>query len=566
MSPIFGATASWAGQHISTGLGSLAGFCKTLGTRGRALIACIAGGVSVLAMAPFFLSPVLFVVLPVLVWLIDGARRTEGGNRSIAAATFAVGWWFGFGYFLCGLFWIAEAFLVEAERFLWALPFAVTLLPAGLALFFGVATAVAARISRPGAELVVALALTLSAAEWLRGHVLTGFPWNTLGYALTYPLQLMQSAALIGIYGLTLLTVLIFALPAVLWVDAGARTTARRGRQMAVAVAIVPLLMMTGFGVVRLSVIPDKMVDGVRFRIVQPSIVQREKWRPENQRRIFFDHIDLSNRDATGAAVGLAGVTHIIWPEAAMPFRPLESEDARAAIGQMLPPNTYLISGGLRVVNVPATAAGTLPGLEARNSLMVFGAGGEAVAIYDKIHLVPFGEYLPFKTILERIGLEQLTRQRGGFGIGATPRPLLAIPGLPPTGPLICYEAIFPGAIVQGSERPSVLINLTNDGWFGNTTGPRQHLHQVRVRAVEEGLPVIRAANNGISAVIAPSGRITARLDLNERGAIDAELPHAIGSPPYALLGDFGFLVGWVACAVALFMLRRTNYRSRTAQ
>jgi apolipoprotein N-acyltransferase len=162
---------------------------------------------------------------------------------------------------------------------------------------------------------------------------------------------------------------------------------------------------------------------------------------------------------------------------------------------------------------------------------MVFEQDGRLQSIYDKIHLVPFGEYLPFQTAFESIGLEQLTRWRGGFSVGATPRPLLSIVGLPPTAGLICYEAIFPGAVIQGDQRPGLLINVTNDGWFGNTTGPSQHFHQARVRAVEEGLPLIRAANNGISAVVDGRGRIVAKLDLNERNVIDSEIPSIVKFP-----------------------------------
>ncbi len=550
MSSVRGDPAPAARQSLAIGLHALARRCRDAGRWQRAAAAMIAGGASVLAMAPFFLSPVLFVTLPMLVWLIDGARQGNDAPRWALLSVFGTGWWFGFGYFLLGLFWVAEAFLVEAERFLWALPFAITLLPAGLALFFGAAAVIAAKASRQGIETVLALALTMSAAEWLRGHILTGFPWNTLGYALTHPLPLMQAAAVFGIYGLTLLTVLIFAAPAVLWADA------RQRKYAALVIAIGPLAVLAAAGSARLTA-TDPVVDGVRLRIVQPSVPQREKWRPENQRSIFLEHIALSGQDQSGLAVGLTGVTHVVWPEAAMPFRPLDSQDALAAIGEMLPPDTYLISGALRLTDASAAVAPGAPIREARNSLMVFDAVGGLASLYDKIHLVPFGEYLPFKTVLEKIGLEQLVRQRGGFGAGAGPRPLLQVPGLPLVSPLICYEAIFPGAIVQGRERPGVLINLTNDGWFGNTTGPRQHLHQVRVRAVEEGLPVVRAANNGISAVIAPSGRIVGQLGLNVRGVIDAKLPQAIMPTYYSKFGDFIFAAGWAACALALFWLRQ---------
>jgi apolipoprotein N-acyltransferase len=188
---------------------------------------------------------------------------------------------------------------------------------------------------------------------------------------------------------------------------------------------------------------------------------------------------------------------------------------------------------------------------------LVFGEGGSLTAVYDKIHLVPFGEYLPLQSLLEAIGLQQLTRMRGGFDAGKTPRPLLRVPGLPAAAPLICYEAIFPGAIVQGAERPGLLLNVTNDGWFGNTSGPRQHLHQARVRAVEEGLPIIRAANNGISAVIDGHGRIVSQLGLDVRGIIDAALPRALPPPIYARIGDGLFLVLWLIGATILMLRRR---------
>jgi apolipoprotein N-acyltransferase len=533
---------------------SLAARVKSLGgwrSRGAAFAA---GALSVLAMAPFFAWPVLWITLPVLVWLIDGAVSAGGAGwwRRPAMRAAEIGWWFGFGYFLFGLFWIGEAFLVEAEIFAVLLPFAVTLLPAGLALFLGAATGIASRFWQPGAGRVLALALALSATEWLRGHVLTGFPWNVLGYALTYPLPLMQSAAVLGIYGLTLCAVIIFALPPVLWSEAADGLAGRTARRAALAVAVLPLLAAAVAGQVRLALAGTEMVPGVKIRIVQPSVPQREKWRPENQGRIFQDHLDLSGADPDPASGVPGAVTHLVWPEAAMPFLPLEHAGARAAIGRLLSPGTYLITGALRVEPLPP---GSPRARRIFNSLLVFGEGGSLTASYDKIHLVPFGEYLPFQSALEIIGLQQLTRMRGGFDVGITPRPLLQVPGLPPLGPLICYEAIFPGAIVQGSDRPGLLVNVTNDGWFGNTTGPRQHFHQARVRAVEQGLPLVRAANNGISAAVDGYGRVLARLDMNVRGAIDVPLPVALASPLYARIGDWSFLVLW-AITPAVFLAR----------
>ena len=554
--------------------------------RGAALAA---GAASVLAMPPCFVWPVLWVTLPVLVWLIDGVSlngaasppnlipspgapseldgRKQPRRRAHAAlrwyehrptAAAEIGWWFGFGYFVPGLFWVGEAFLVEAETFAPLLPFAVTLLPAYLALYWGAATGLAACLWSRRLHRVLWLALTLSAAEWVRGHALSGFPWNTLGYALTYPLALMQSAAVLGIFGLTLISLMIFALPPVLWSEPTAATTARGRTACALALALVPLAVMGLAGQIRLALGPQVTVPGIKLRIVQASVPQREKWRPENQQRIFFDQLTLSATDPSGTMDGLAGVTHVIWPEAAMPFLPLDHPEARASIGRALPQGTFLITGALRAELAPPGAPRPR---RVFNSILVFGQEGSLVASYDKVHLVPFGEYLPLQPLLEAIGLRQLTRLRGGFDVGPTPRPLLNVPRLPPAAPLICYEAIFAAAVVEGSERPGLLLNVTNDGWFGDTTGPRQHLHPARVRAVEEGLPLVRAANNGISAAVDPYGRILARLDLDARGTIDVGLPAALAPPPYARLGDIVFLGLWLAGAAAATFLELAQKR-----
>jgi apolipoprotein N-acyltransferase len=241
-----------------------------------------------------------------------------------------------------------------------------------------------------------------------------------------------------------------------------------------------------------------------------------------------------------------------------MPFLPLKSPEALKTIGEMLPPGTYLLSGALRVAE-PASSESERR--RAYNSLMVFGPGGGLAALYDKIHLVPFGEYLPFQETLEGMGIEQLTRWRGGFSSGRNPRPLMYVPGLPRISALICYEAIFPAAVVQSGERPSVLVNVTNDGWFGNTTGPYQHFHQARVRAVEEGLPLVRVANNGISAVIDPDGRVLAELGLNVRGVIDSPLPAGGAPPVYARFGDGVFAVCWLIVLSGLILSRRAAHR-----
>lgn len=535
----------------------------------------VAGSASVLAMPPFFLAPVLFLTLPILVWLIDASAAEpdevaaiSSPRRALGRAALA-GWFFGFGYFVFGLFWIGEAFLVEAEKFAWLLPAAVTLLPAFLALFFAAAAAGARYFWRAGVERVLVLAIALAAAEWLRGHVLTGLPWNILGYALTPPGAAMQSAALVGVYGLTLITVAAFAAPLVALSDAGPLEPSRRRNaiQRGVLPSLAVLALVFAYGSWRLAGATDDVVPGVKLRIVQPSVPQRDKWQREKQREIFDLHLGLSRLDATGRVDDLAGVTHLVWPEAAMPFLPLESQQALDEIAALLPDGTYLLTGALRAERPVGDGAyyGTAPAGRPAvyNSMMVFSPDGALNQLYDKIHLVPFGEYLPMQTFLESIGLEQLTRLRGGFAVGRKPRPVMDVPGLPPLIALICYEAIFPAAVVQGDDRPGLLVNVTNDGWFGRTTGPYQHFHNARVRAVEEGVPVIRAANNGVSAMIDPYGRVGATLDLDVRGVIDARLPRQVAPPPYARYGDRIFLTLLLAAVMALLAAAEWRARGR---
>ena len=516
----------------------------------RALVAIGAGGLSALAFAPMFAAPVLFITLPVFVWLLDGSPTWR--------RAFSAGWLFGFGYFFCNLFWIGEAFLVEADKFAWLLPFAITLLPAGLALFWGIGAAAAHGLWTNGFSRVFVFAIALSIVEWLRGHILTGFPWDLPGYALTYPLPLMQTAALVGAYGLTAIALVVFPAPLVFIGDTPGRPTIRRMID-GILLAAAPISLMFAYGNWRLQE-PQEFVPGVKLRIVQPSVPQREKWLPEFQRRIFDDHVALSLTSPSGEKDSLAGITHVIWPEAAMPFFPLEAPVALDILANVIPAGTTLITGALRHDPVLAPGAALTETTRTLNSILVLDEHARPVATYDKTHLVPFGEYMPYEKTLSSIGIEKLTHGRGSFATGPEPRPLMHIPGLPPALGLVCYEALFPGNVVQGRERPGVIINVTNDGWFGESTGPFQHFHQARVRAVEEGVPIVRAANNGISGVVDPFGRILKSLGLDVRGEVDSLLPKAITPPPYSRFGDW-MLAGILLAFGALAAVFRKNAR-----
>jgi apolipoprotein N-acyltransferase len=282
-------------------------------------------------------------------------------------------------------------------------------------------------------------------------------------------------------------------------------------------------------------------VDGVRLRIMQPNLQQDVKFNYGAKNEVMRRYVELSER-VTGPGAGLGDVTVLVWPESAFPFFLTREPDALAAIAKMLPGTTVLITGAARAAEpVPG-----VQGLRAYNSIYVIDHDGSILSIYDKLHLVPFGEYLPFQNYLERIGLMQLTKVQGGFLAGERRR-RIAVPGAPEMLPLLCYEVIFPGEAVPRGERPGWLLNLTNDAWFGISSGPYQHLQQARVLAIEEGLPLVRAANSGVSAVVDPFGRIVRSLPLGSEGVLDTALPRPIAATIYARIGDLGL---WLVVAL----------------
>jgi apolipoprotein N-acyltransferase len=513
----------------------------------RAAIAFVAGAASTLALAPLNIWPVMFLTFPLLVWLLDGAAAARLGG---VTAAFVSGWWFGFGYFVTGLYWIGIAFLVDAKTFAWLMPFAVVVFPAGLAVLTGLGLALARLLWTRGASRVIALALSLTIAEWVRGHAFTGFPWNAFGYALTGPPALAQGAALIGLWGLTFLAVLVFASPALL-ADDPAETPRRWLLPLIAAVALAALAI---YGAVRLAQTPTGFVPGVRLRIMQPNLPQDEKFNYSAKQQVMSRYLALSDRATGPDRTGIRDVTHLIWPESAFPFFLAREPDALAQIASLLPSGTLLITGGVR----PAEPEPGRRGVRAYNSAYVIDHQGSLVAVYDKIHLVPFGEYLPFQRILESIGLMQLTKVAGGFVPGDRRR-ALTLPGAPSALPLICYEIVFPDEAVPRGERPGWLLNLTNDGWFGDSSGPYQHFQQARIRAIEQGLPLVRAANTGISAVVDPLGRVVAELPLGAEGILDASLPRAIDPPPYVRYGN-GILAVLLGGAVLIVLRRRLRH------
>src|SRR3954454_9658595 len=494
-------------------------------------------------MAPFNAWPVLFLSFPVMVWLIDGAGA--GGGRGVPAEENA-GFWFGLGYFVPGLYWIGNDFLVDETTFAWLMPFAVLGLPAYLALFTAFGFGLARLIWTRDASRVLALAISLTVGEWLRGHVLSGFPWNAFGYALTEPLALAQTASLVGLWGLTFLAVAIFASPAVL-IDG-----ASRGRRpwIAPAIALLLLVAMGVYGVVRLALQPPRQVAGVKLRIMQPNLPQDARFNYGAKAEVMQKYLTLSDRATGPQSSGVRDVNILIWPESAFPFFLTREADAMAQIADLLPKGTVLITGAVRAPDLAPGAKIT----RAYNSIYIIDHDGSVLSVYDKLHLVPFGEYLPFQDVMKKLGFVQLTKVSGGFTAGLRPKPM-EVPGAPSMLPLICYEAVFPGDVTAHADRPGWIVNLTNDGWFGISTGPYQHLQQARLRAIEEGLPLVRAANTGVSAVIDPVGRIVTRLGLGAEGVLDSPLPSAIKPTIYARLGDIPAAV--IVAAALIIAIRR---------
>ncbi|MFM8940929.1 MAG: apolipoprotein N-acyltransferase, partial [Phenylobacterium sp.] len=475
-------------------------------------LAALAGGVlAALAFPPFGFLPGL-AGFALILWSLD---RPAARPVRAAAARGALA---GVGYFSVSVVWVVEPFLVDERTYGWMAPFALVLMAGGLSLFWALAGALWRWINARGLDGLIAFAACFSAVEWLRGHILTGFPWNLPGEAWPAGSPLSQGAALVGAYGLTWTTLVLAAAPAWL-VEPGPAT--RRG--MRAAAAVGALVALFAWGAVRIAATPTAPAGPV-VRIVQADIDQKTKWRPENLEGIFQTYLDLSARPAT------IPPALVVWPEGALPavINELLAPGApwRDALTRALAPGQVLAMGANRV------ELGAGGALTYRNSLVLLQGTGRDLAlagVYDKHRLVPFGEFMPLGDIAGRIGLRSLVHMPEDFTAGPPPTPL-QLPGLPAVQPMICYEALFPGftraASRRSGVRPAWILNVSNDAWFGRASGPWQHLNMARYRAIEEGLPIVRSTPTGVSAVIDASGRTVGPvLGLGAAGVIDLPLP-----------------------------------------
>lgn len=517
----FGAAASGACTTLAARLAARTG-------RRRYGLAFLLGVLAALSLPPFYATPLILPAFTGLLWLYDGIETHRAAG--------ALGWWFGFGFFLSGLYWVGISMTVDLAQFGWMIPFATAGLAAGLAIFPALAIWLLKLSNAQGAGRIFALAIAWTALEWLRGHILTGFPWNLIGYTWTIADAPLQFASVVGIYGLSIVTVVIGALPAAL----GGPGAARRGwLPMGAAVALVAALW--GGGVVRLAGASDAMVPGIKLRLVQPNIAQQYKWQPNRIR----DNLLSAIRFSTGP--GYEQITDIVWPETSVgPFFLAEEPELRATLARIVPKRGLLLTGTLRRAPAESGRAPDGSAFRVYNSLEVLDGSGHIVASYDKFHLVPFGEYVPLRGILP---IEKLTPGRGDFSAGPGPRTLI-MPHLPPVSPLICYEAIFPGEVLDSAHPPRWLLNVTNDAWFGNSSGPYQHFESARLRAVEEGIPLVRAANTGISGIVDPYGRVLMHLGLGKAGVVDGPLPQAL--PRGTIFARYGALGVMILSGLAL--------------
>ncbi|GHC74654.1 apolipoprotein N-acyltransferase [Limoniibacter endophyticus] len=472
----------------------------------RAGLALIAGAFLALAQAPFDFFFAGFISIPLLVWLLDGAAADRKGRfLSSIRPAFSVGWFFGFGYFLAGLWWVATALLVDAEQFAWAIPLAITVLPAGLALFYALATASARIFWSDGLGRVFALAASFGIFEWLRGTILTGFPWNPVGFAGMPTPILMQSVHAVGSASMNILVVLLFAVPALL--------STRRHLMPGAAGGFLLLAMHLGYGYWHMQQpVDDADKKPLNVRVVQPAIDQSEKWDGAVRDRIFSTLLDLSRQPNTESR---APSELIVWPETSIPFLLTDRPDALVQIADMLKAGQMLIAGAVREEQDPSVANGVVY----YNSMIAIDDAGVIADAVDKVHLVPFGEYMPFEEQLARWGITKIVPLPASFRPG-TQSSLSILDGIIASG-FICYEIIFPGEVGRSADGAGLIINITNDAWFGTTPGPYQHFRQAQIRAVETGLSVIRAANSGISGLIDPRGHVVGALSLNSKGFVD---------------------------------------------
>lgn len=481
-------------------------WCAELSRWPRLGLAALAGALLTAGHPPIGFPWGAFVALPAMTWLMLGAPS--------ARAAAWTGWAAGFGYFVTSLHWVGNAFLVDPDKFLLLLPLGVAGLPAGLAIFWALAFWLAKHVPVRGWRAALTLATMVSAVELARGYVLTGFPWALPGY-IWLDTPVMQTASWAGPFGLTMFTLVLCSIPLM---------ALARKEYAATAVAIVCCGALWTAGTIRIAPLTKPDSDQPLIRLVQPNAPQHLKWVP-GYREEFYQRL----LTATAAPSRKPGETPdlVIWPEMAVHFVPAENPTELERISEAANGASVMLGAFHREIRDGRDFL-----TNAFHTILPDGSTGPR---YDKHHLVPFGEFMPLVGLLGRLGLPDFSK---GVGFSRGEGPVtLRLPGLPSFSPNICYEAIFPYEVV-GSERPEWIAQITNDAWFGSFAGPQQHLAQARFRAVEQGLPVVRATNTGISAMIDPYGRVVASIEMHNYDRLDVRLPKPLSSTIYSIVGD----------------------------
>ncbi len=476
-----------------------------------AILTFLLGALSGLAMPPYDQWWIFGITFPAVLILIQRVKLTHA---------LTLGWSFGFGYFLVALHWIGYAFFVNASTDLWMMPFAVGGLAAFLAIYWGLAVALTRHFSAKGFEPVFLAPVFFTAMEYLRGHLFSGFAWAAPGLAVDGMGGLSQLAYLVGMEGLTFLILL--------W--ASAIFSLLQGKRLLPLMVLALLPVSWGWGEWRLAQTPTQFSETVFVRIVQPNLSEDDEWRSKNARLIFDRLLALSAQPSQLTKQ----ITHIIWPESVVPFLIDESPNALSEVGQMLGENRILMTGAVR-------RSETDPKADYFTSVLVIDGNSKVIGHYDKSHLVPGGEFLPLAWLLEPLGFRQVVSLPESFKAGKGPESL-RIPGAGLVGAQVCYEATFPRETVDPLNRPDWLVNVTNDGWFGQSTGPWQHLAQFRLRTIEQGLAGVRSANTGVSAILDPFGRYLVKSPLDVEAVYDGPLPLSLAPGVYARFGDYVLL------------------------
>jgi apolipoprotein N-acyltransferase len=521
----------------------------------RFLLLMLAGAIAGLSVPPLFIVPALFISFPLWVWCLDGAERPRGWRRLFGPA-FAIGFAFGWGYFTVAFHWLGAAFFVDGGIMLVLMPFAILALAALIAFFWGVASALAHLFWSHGPWRVVTLATFLTMAEWARGHVLTGFPFDLLGYALTPTDEMMQITSVIGIYGLTLVAALLAMTPALIW-PADNRSLSRR--LLPFFIALFVIAGQLGYGYNRLSgTIATERTD-IALRLVQPLVYEHADFGNVDPVALIDRLLMLSDMRMDPADQGLADITHLVWPESSLPFFLATYPEALARIARLLPEGTTLLTGAPRQQYEPGATEASGPPF---NAVLAIDTNGEVIASYDKSHLVPFGEFLPYGEFFARLGIKQFVPGAEGWAHGDARRRLMSLPATPSLLALICYEILFSGDLGD-TAGAQFLFNITNDAWFDGSIGPAQHAHHARIRAVEEGMSLIRAANTGLTFATDPLGRITAQLPPMQMAALDVRPHERLSGTVFSQLRHWPLLLALLAGMLISLAASRTNRRKR---